>query len=421
MTRRTTKTLVVAGILGITSWAAHAAPQRICDLTAITSPSSTLYLEVSNNCAGSRSIAWSNLSSLLTPTSRTITCTAPLLCAGTTSHDLASDFTLSINASSLFNFATVTTSSGTSPVADAAQDTLTLTCTAPLVCTGSSAADSVTLSAATATTSAVGVVQLAANGGTTASQAVQASDSRVGGSTAAAAPILTLAADAVGSILLLSESSASISSSAGPSIALRSSRGSTASPTASQSGDFLAGVNGRGYGTTGFASTARAGIFMYAAETYSDSVQGSYLTFETTKIGGTTRTEKMRVADSGHIILTQAAVPTATCTGTGTSPSTPTVVGTDNAFVITMFTGSGTPGSTGTCTITFATAYTTNAPVLVCGLVDGATAWGNEATIRVSTESLTAPVLSWADNATNVLTALTVSTNYKIACVAFGK
>ena len=175
--------LVLLGYLFVLlhSLTLHAAPVRICDLPTITSPSSTLYLEVSDNCFGSRSIAWSNLSSLLAPTTRTITCTSPLRCAGTNSTTLASDFTLSITSSALFGFGTIATSSGTAPVADAAQDPLTLTCTAPATCTGDSTTDTVTIAVSTASTGATGVVQLAANGGTTAGQAVQASDTRLTG------------------------------------------------------------------------------------------------------------------------------------------------------------------------------------------------------------------------------------------------
>ena len=87
-----------------------------------------------------------NIRSGLVHTSRVITCTAPLLCAGTTSTTLASDFTLSISA---------------------------------------------------ATTSSTGVVQLSANGGTTASQVVQANDSRlVGLSSGSYTPTLTNVANA---------------------------------------------------------------------------------------------------------------------------------------------------------------------------------------------------------------------------------
>jgi adhesin HecA-like repeat protein len=122
----------------------------------------------------------------------------------------------------------------------------------------------------------------------------------------------------------------------------------------------------------------------------------------------------------------QGSVPTSmsvACTGTGTSPTAPTIAGADKWFTITMSTGTGSPGSTGTCTVTFANAYVANLtafPVLVCTLQDGASAWSNEAVIRVSTKSLTAPVLTWTNEASGVLTGLAVSSSYQISCFVGG-
>jgi hypothetical protein len=133
----------------------------------------------------------------------------------------------------------------------------------------------------------------------------------------------------------------------------------------------------------------------------------------------TNSVEHLRIDTAGHL-NTMGTAPTITCTGTGTSPAAPTIVGNDQAFIITMNTGTGSPGNTGTCTITFATAYTTNSPVIICMLVDGASAWSNEAVIRQSTQSASAPVLTWTNEATGVLTGLTVSSSYKIGCHVFG-
>jgi len=124
-----------------------------------------------------------------------------------------------------------------------------------------------------------------------------------------------------------------------------------------------------------------------------------------------------------HIVTSAVAsiTPTIACTGTGTSPSAPTIAGTDLAYVVTINTGTGTPGSTGTCTVTFGTAYTTNAPPTVCMLVKGASTWGNGATIQETTESTSAPVFTWTNLVGGIATALTVSTSYKFSCISIGR
>ncbi len=81
----------------------------------------------------------------------------------------------------------------------------------------------------------------------------------------------------------------------------RRARGTTASPTAVQTDDLL----------TSFGSYARyaadyslnpVGTFnILAAENHTSTAQGSYLTFETTNIGANSKTEKMRISDSGNV------------------------------------------------------------------------------------------------------------------------
>jgi len=125
-------------------------------------------------------------------------------------------------------------------------------------------------------------------------------------------------------------------------------------------------------------------------------------------------TGKVLTVKSNSHIVSAGTAPSVSCTGTGTSPSSPTATGTDAAFTVTMNTGTGSPGSTGTCTITFGSAYSSN-PVIVCMLVKGATAWGSSATIQLTTESSSAPVLTWANPA-----ALATSTSYKFSCHVLG-
>ena len=79
----------------------------------------------------------------------------------------------------------------------------------------------------------------------------------------------------------------------------RHARGTMAAPTAVLAGDRLAGYWGAGYNGSGWPNATA--IVMNAAENYTGSANGGYLTFETTPIGSTTRVERMRVDSTGFV------------------------------------------------------------------------------------------------------------------------
>lgn len=197
----------------------------------------------------------------------------------------------------------------------------------------------------------------------------------------------------------------------------RQSSGTAASPTASGSGANGGQVTWSWRGATGYNSTPNAVIQGVTEEAQTDSAHGTAILFKTTPLGSTTNREVFRIDAAGHL-LSSGTAPTVACTGTGTSPSAPTIDagGTDHKFTVTISTGTGSPGSTGTCTVTFATAFLAARPV-VCMLVKGATAWGNGSTIMETTESASAPVFTWTNIVSGTPTALTVSTSYKFSCV----
>lgn len=85
----------------------------------------------------------------------------------------------------------------------------------------------------------------------------------------------------------------------GAGFAVRSANGTEASPTASTTNQALLTIGVRGYGATGFASTTKASLSMNAAETWTDAAQGTFLTLNTTAIGGTSKAERLRVSDTG--------------------------------------------------------------------------------------------------------------------------
>lgn len=199
----------------------------------------------------------------------------------------------------------------------------------------------------------------------------------------------------------------------------RRSLGTVAAPTALTSASTIVEYTGSGYDGTSYSSPAGA-FAVLATENWTSTHHGAQASLYCTPNGSTTEAECFRIDNAGHpVSLPASTAPTVTCTGNGTAGTAPSLVGTDANFVVTMPTGTA-PSGTGTCTITFVGTFT-NPPIMVCMLVDGATAWGAMSTIRVSTESATAPVVTWVDTAGGILSNLTGSTTYKMSCHAWGR
>jgi hypothetical protein len=81
----------------------------------------------------------------------------------------------------------------------------------------------------------------------------------------------------------------------------RKARGTSSAPAAVQNGDVLAGFLGRGYGATNFNGTGSGSILVRAAETWTDTAQGTSLAFNTTAIGTNVPTTRITIADSGFL------------------------------------------------------------------------------------------------------------------------
>lgn len=86
-----------------------------------------------------------------------------------------------------------------------------------------------------------------------------------------------------------------------PGLATRKARGTAASPTAVLANDYLGTFGARGYGTTGFSPATRGMIGIKANENWTDTAQGTAISFETTANSGTTRLERMRITDTGDV------------------------------------------------------------------------------------------------------------------------
>jgi hypothetical protein len=80
----------------------------------------------------------------------------------------------------------------------------------------------------------------------------------------------------------------------------RRARGTGIAPTAVQNGDNLAGFLASGYGATTFSGT-RGGMFVQAAETWTDAAQGTRLNFNTTIPGSTATGTRMTLDPFGNL------------------------------------------------------------------------------------------------------------------------
>lgn len=81
----------------------------------------------------------------------------------------------------------------------------------------------------------------------------------------------------------------------------RQARGTAAAPTASQTDDILVEVTGRGYGATAFSTSSVVRIDLEAAENFTDTAQGTYISFHTAALGTTSAVERFRVGPSGQL------------------------------------------------------------------------------------------------------------------------
>ena len=80
----------------------------------------------------------------------------------------------------------------------------------------------------------------------------------------------------------------------------RRARGTSGSPSAVQTNDYIATYTGRGYGSTGFLQIGYApGMYLQAAENYTDIAQGTRIHFFNTQIGSNTSATSMHIDTDG--------------------------------------------------------------------------------------------------------------------------
>lgn len=75
------------------------------------------------------------------------------------------------------------------------------------------------------------------------------------------------------------------------------SNGTVESPTQTLTNEVLFDFSSNGYGTTGYTDSPVASINIIAAENYTDSAYGGFITFNTVPIGGDTGAERLRIGE----------------------------------------------------------------------------------------------------------------------------
>ena len=114
------------------------------------------------------------------------------------------------------------------------------------------------------------------------------------------------------------DSFGSASSIGGSAMILRTSAGTSASPSAVQQGQTLGGFIARGYGATGFllANIAlSAGMIVQADQNFTDTAQGTKLNFNVIPLGSNVAISAITIGSNGNVLINQGAGSTSTTTG----------------------------------------------------------------------------------------------------------
>jgi hypothetical protein len=86
-------------------------------------------------------------------------------------------------------------------------------------------------------------------------------------------------------------------------VVYRAARGTPTAPSAVQTGDIIGGLAVRGFGASVFSPGGRGQVVFKAAENWTDSAHGTYLSILTTPIGTTSMVERVHVNANGYLGL----------------------------------------------------------------------------------------------------------------------
>ena len=88
-----------------------------------------------------------------------------------------------------------------------------------------------------------------------------------------------------------------------PTAILRKARGTSASPSAVQSGDVIGVFGFRGYDGTSFTTGSRAFLSCYSSQNWTSTANGTYFVMGTTANGTTSGTERLRIDNDGNVLI----------------------------------------------------------------------------------------------------------------------
>lgn len=131
----------------------------------------------------------------------------------------------------------------------------------------------------------------------TAGRSITASGAGFG--TAAPAGVVEASSNTDGSIFATTY----IDSAVGGNFIGRKARGTQTAPTGILSGNILTSLLARGYTSAGAFSGNVGAIAVTAAENFTSTNNGTNITFATTAIGATGRTERMRITSEGEVYI----------------------------------------------------------------------------------------------------------------------
>lgn len=138
------------------------------------------------------------------------------------------------------------------------------------------------------------------------------------------------------------------------------------------------------------------------------------------RVGSTTLTTPIINVVTGvsRIIATNTLAPTVAATGIGDTGTATLATGSSDVGGQIILTPGGT-GITnlGTATLTFATDYGTNGPLLTAVLRNGTGSWNVRATVIIASGTTTTVVLNWDNNSVN----LSSGSAYRISYLCFGR
>jgi hypothetical protein len=189
-------------------------------------------------------------------------------------------------------------------------------------------------------------------------------------------------------------------------LAFRRASGTAAAPTAVTSGSSIINIGARGYGATTYSTGNRVSINMAAAETWTDTAQGTRMAFNTTAIGSTTLTERLNIANDGDIgVNTGNIVPGTAAKGINFTANTP-AAGMTSQLLNWYEEGTWTPNQGSGLTVVGAFSSTgkytrIGRQVTVSGTVTGATSVAATAAGIVTTNLPFTVVTAGHGNATN--------------------